>query len=599
MSLKVLTSGGGGKAANIWVNGLDEGSTVSAKTVIWQKEVANPEYVVPEGYEQLEYIESTGTQYITTDIPYNSNLSIEVVGSFSDQAASRNVLVGTNSFVFSLYMRDTGIVQFQSKTSQKNVTSSALSLSTDYTFRMNVDGLWVDGVKQSTASDTGDTPTGNMFVFKGVNDSTFGRGIIKELRFYSDSDFTTLVGNFVASKNSSGEIGMYNTVSGVFCGNSGTGEFLGGEVVPKTVKEDVVKTVQGKWETRTEYVIEPLIPTMTSDTTPSGVASAMNVLDAGRSAYMAFRNKISTEASDCTQSVNGTSLPWYLGYEFTEEREISYFEAYFSHPDKSYATSSSGYISVSNNGNDWEQVATFSGLDAGTTHEIQLEKSAKCKYFRFYFTTKNNTYVASTGASGSVRVGMIQAYGLIPVERAGHSIPIKSYGMWTVTATDGEQTTTQEVVVDAAKEYEIEVYLNRLYLYREGDECEDVTGGYVNGGASGDTSGAGFYKEADHLKLTHPTDGTQVCRTVNMVDLTEYSKIYIEVSTSTGAYNNPIIRISTGTEHGSTNVINQDFAPSATKVVYSVDISNVNGVYYVKPTLYWGAYANFYNIWLE
>lgn len=55
--------------------------------------------------------------------------------------------------------------------------------------------------------------------------------------------------------------------------------------------------------------------------------------------------------------------------------------------------------------------------------------------------------------------------------------PIKQYGMWTVTATNGEKTTTQDVLVDAAVEYEIEMFYI-LWLYREGEEFEDVTGGW-------------------------------------------------------------------------------------------------------------------------
>lgn len=34
---------------------------------------------------------------------------------------------------------------------------------------------------------------------------------------------------------------------------------------------------------------------------------------------------------------------------------------------------------------------------------------------------------------------------------------IKDYGTWTVTATDGEETITQDVLVDAAIKFEIEM----------------------------------------------------------------------------------------------------------------------------------------------
>ena len=42
----------------------------------------------------------------------------------------------------------------------------------------------------------------------------------------------------------------------------------------------------------------------------------------------------------------------------------------------------------------------------------------------------------------------------------GHTIPIKEYGLWTVTATDGEKVATQDVLVDAAIEFAIPMSLS-------------------------------------------------------------------------------------------------------------------------------------------
>ena len=60
---------------------------------------------------------------------------------------------------------------------------------------------------------------------------------------------------------------------------------------------------------------------------------------------------------------------------------------------------------------------------------------------------------------------------------------IKELGTWTVTATNGAKTITQDVLVDAAVEFEIEMSYT-LWLYRAGDECVDVTGGWSNSGYS-------------------------------------------------------------------------------------------------------------------
>ena len=50
-------------------------------------------------------------------------------------------------------------------------------------------------------------------------------------------------------------------------------------------------------------------------------------------------------------------------------------------------------------------------------------------------------------------------------------------GTFTVTATNGTDITTETVVIDIAGVYEIEMTFN-LWLYKDGDPCEDVTGGW-------------------------------------------------------------------------------------------------------------------------
>ena len=79
--------GAGGESASIFATGLSETDTVSAtkgsktKMGVWTQK-PNPASVVPDGYTQLEYIESTGTQYIDTGISVPHE-SLKVVVQFS------------------------------------------------------------------------------------------------------------------------------------------------------------------------------------------------------------------------------------------------------------------------------------------------------------------------------------------------------------------------------------------------------------------------------------------------------------------------------------------------------------------------------------
>lgn len=104
-----------------------------------------------------------------------------------------------------------------------------------------------------------------------------------------------------------------------------------------------------------------------------------------------------------------------------------------------------------------------------------------------------------------------------------HLIKIKEYGMWTVTTTNGVQTETQDVLVDAAVKYEIEMRY-RLWLYRDGDECTDVTGGWSQGTSTNNTGT--FTKNANNITVyVSGLNATRGAATNNPVDVTGYSRI--------------------------------------------------------------------------
>lgn len=124
----------------------------------------------------------------------------------------------------------------------------------------------------------------------------------------------------------------------------------------------------------------------------------------------------------------------------------------------------------------------------------------------------------------------------------GHIIaPIKDPGMWTVTATNGEQTATQDVLVDVITEYEIEMDLYKTWLYRKGDEFEEVTGGWSDSGYTialeGWFTSGNVVKNDDSILLT-ATYATQTGKAVpfkcigtsNTVDLSKYGTLYAHYS---------------------------------------------------------------------
>lgn len=188
----------------------------------------------------------------------------------------------------------------------------------------------------------------------------------------------------------------------------------------------------------------------------------------------------------------------------------------------------------------------------------------------------------------------------------GHIITIKDYGLWTVTATNGEDTTTQDVLVDAAIDYEIEMGY-KLWLYREGDKCEVITGGWEynkmtlwNGCNNGTaTEGDGYIQ----LKST-PSVTDAVCNAspINKTDVTPLSKIFINVpdvyngSTSCGS------NMSLFTEKPLVSGSHIRRVDLKTTGLHEMDVSDLSGEFYIVVNAYGyraTATIQFDNIWLE
>lgn len=104
---------------------------------------------------------------------------------------------------------------------------------------------------------------------------------------------------------------------------------------------------------------EPLIPAMTSNTTPSGVASASSYFDVNGNRYypwMAFDNEKSTRG--WLPATSGDNTPW-LQYKFTEPTHINDIGVALYDENNKIEPESKYYFNIlaSNNGNDWTTLA--------------------------------------------------------------------------------------------------------------------------------------------------------------------------------------------------------------------------------------------------
>ena len=188
---------------------------------------------LPSGYTELQYIESTGTQYIDTGIIPTNRTSISAkatvlnlnsgpsfFGSLSGNPLV-GLLLGTNS-------TGSGSLFVNKTTDALNVQITANSI-----YEINLSGTTLSIQKSGEQAQTFTTTpivetAGNIYMI-GRNED----GVVKRLgafKYYYMKIYENgvLVRDFVPAKNSNNVIGMYDMVSGQFFTNAGTGDFTAG-----------------------------------------------------------------------------------------------------------------------------------------------------------------------------------------------------------------------------------------------------------------------------------------------------------------------------------------------------------------------------------
>ena len=186
---------------------------------------------LPDGYTELTYIQSSGTQYIDTGFKPNqdtrivgdmqflnntSGNSASLFGYRQSQSTQRYEFFQYNNLLYSPYNTSAG--------STISMTTNKMSID------KNKGTTLVNGSALSTITYANFQCAGNMYLF-ALNNNGSVANVNGNKRIYSCQiyDNGTLKRNFVPCKNPSGVVGMYDIVNNVFYQNSGTGTFTAGD----------------------------------------------------------------------------------------------------------------------------------------------------------------------------------------------------------------------------------------------------------------------------------------------------------------------------------------------------------------------------------
>lgn len=180
---------------------------------------------LPSGYKRLEYIQSSGTQYINTGFKPNQNTKIEldvlsaegtssnIPYIFGTQDSSNNYFVATWVLGYGNGMVTTGINLYDGKFHVVKVENGA---------------LYKDGsiIAQRTASSFSIGVPIFLFAVNSSRQSMgYGACKLRSCKIYGNG---TLVRDFIPCKNASGVIGLWDDVNSVFYQNAGSGTFTAG-----------------------------------------------------------------------------------------------------------------------------------------------------------------------------------------------------------------------------------------------------------------------------------------------------------------------------------------------------------------------------------
>ena len=193
-------------------------------------DIVSTEPVLPDGYKQIEYIESSGTQYIDTGFKPNQNTRFEVDMNITN--TNCHVFGARTSYLnkaFVLYWASNSGFCIQMADSDFN--GGTFDTTKRYKVTMTSSQLFLDDNLQVSYSVGDFQCEQNAWLMSCYSSSAseYARGKLYSAKIY---DGNTLVRNFIPCKNPSEVVGMYDLVNSKFYGNSGSGSFIAGSELP-------------------------------------------------------------------------------------------------------------------------------------------------------------------------------------------------------------------------------------------------------------------------------------------------------------------------------------------------------------------------------
>ena len=192
----------------------------------------------PEGYTQVEYLESTGTQYIDTGVKVKSSLKCKLEAKYSGRG-STIIRAYDNSNAFGLVF-GSGQTNVQFFWRPRSVSKTNMSVDIPFdswaTIEIESNKLTVNETSSSWSDVTSPSFSTHLTLFGGFVDDTYTGSSIP-VKYVQIWDGTTLVRDFIPVLDNDDVPCLYDKVSGQCFYNAGTGDFIAGPEIAPLLKD--------------------------------------------------------------------------------------------------------------------------------------------------------------------------------------------------------------------------------------------------------------------------------------------------------------------------------------------------------------------------
>lgn len=246
---------------------------------------------LPSGYKRLEYIQSSGTQYIdtgltcargfrtTTDIEFttlDTNFKT-IVGAHNTGSPYARNLIGTQSGYF--------FAGVDAPYQLSKAVSASIRYSVEFSSvypnvycNVNEEQVWSSTISSPMLSSL------NILILADQYNIANGNALpcakLYSCKIYNSDG--TLVRDYIPCQNPDGTIGLWDDINSVFYGNAGTGTFTAGPVIAIAADKSEITKLEYIQSSGTQYIDTGFQPNQ--DTRLEIVAAPMSIDDAAQGA---------------------------------------------------------------------------------------------------------------------------------------------------------------------------------------------------------------------------------------------------------------------------------------------------------------------------